>query len=74
MFYYNPNCTSASCKYHYDKGPEPYKYAWDGNKDSLYANSSYGCSKTNHNNHYCTAVIQMNNWKIPNDYPYKVSY
>lgn len=74
MFYYNPNCTSASCKYHYDKGAEPYKIGWDGEKESLYTHSSYACSKTIGNNHLCTAVIQMNNWKIPDDYPYKVSY
>ncbi|HIS36915.1 TPA: hypothetical protein IAC10_09865 [Candidatus Scatousia excrementigallinarum] len=71
MFFYSPNCNSYNCAYHYNKGPEPYKYAWDGNIKSLYK-GLYSCG--NSNSHYCTAIIQLNGWKIPDDYPYKVSY
>ncbi len=73
MFYYNPTCSTTRCSFHLNKGPEPYKFNWDGNKDSLY-NADAGCKVGSVNNHYCTAIIQLNNWKIPDDYPYKVSY
>ena len=50
---------------------EPYKYGWDGTKEKL-INGTYGCRLNNPNvRHYCTALIQYNNWKIPEDYPYK---
>ena len=34
--------------------------------------STYGCATTTGfgSGAYCTKLIQMNNWKIPNDYPY----
>lgn len=61
---------SASFKYHKDRGVEPYLNAWDGNPNSLYTMSNYGCNKTS-KNFFCTAIIQRNGWKIPKDYPYK---
>ena len=63
-------------KYLYNKGLEPKKYAWDGSISSLYDDAERGCQKTNGNlkNSYCTAIIQLNGWKIPKDYPHKVSY
>ena len=57
---------------------EPYKYGWDGTKDGLYngitLNSVFvgGCNKNNVG--FCTALIQYNGWKIPDDYPFRVSY
>ena len=78
-FIFFPNNKSFKWKYHYNKGFEPYKYGWDGTlaglKDSSAesAESSYlGCSQTKRT--YCTALIQYNGWKIPDDYPLKVSY
>ena len=51
---------------------EPYKYGWDGTMDGL-INGTYGCrnSDTPINRYYCTALIQMNNWEIPDNYPFK---
>lgn len=60
---------------------EPYKFGWDGTKEMLLNNSTFGCSKegteldtaenVNAKNFYCTALIQINGWKIPKDYPLK---
>lgn len=50
---------------------EPYKFGWDGTRDKL-INGTYGCRLNNTDaKHYCTALIQYNNWKVPDDYPYK---
>ena len=52
------------------KGVEPYKCSWDGTKEMLLTNNSIGCKKEVSNERaYCTALIQMNGWKIPKDYP-----
>ncbi|MBS5802045.1 MAG: type II secretion system protein [Brachyspira sp.] len=66
----NPN--RPDWKYHVNKGVEPYKYNWDGTANNLYNDHLHGC-KTG-NGAFCTALIQYNGWKIPKDYPYKVSY
>ncbi len=55
-------------KYHYKKDFEPYKWNWDGDIQTL-KNNCKGSKPE-----YCTAWIQLNGWKIPDDYPYKVSY
>ena len=55
-------------KFHINKGMEPYKNEWDGNLQTL----KNKCRGTNPE--YCTAWIQMNGWKIPDDYPFKVAY
>lgn len=47
---------------------EPYKFSWNGNEAQL----KEWCK--NSKPQYCTAVIQLNGWTIPDDYPYKVSY
>ena len=72
-FQFNPN--AASEVNIYNKGFEPYKFAWDGTLEGLYDNPSYyytGCNKPK--KAYCTALIQYNGWKIPKNYPYKVRY
>ena len=71
-FIFNPGSNSNSWKYHYNKGMEPYKVSWDGDSKKLYEGAKYSCG--GNEPHYCTALIQMNGWKIPDDYPYKVSY
>ena len=61
---------SPKNKDYLDKGVEPYKRNWDGTKEMLLTNSSIGCKKEVSNERaYCTALIQMNGWKIPKDYP-----
>lgn len=55
-------------RYNLGRGFEPYKYYWNGSRESL----EYNCK--NSHPEYCTALIQINGWKIPDDYPYKVSY
>ncbi|MDR1167926.1 MAG: type II secretion system GspH family protein [Heliobacteriaceae bacterium] len=47
-------------KHHYDKGVEPYiRNDWDGTYEDLPRVNGY------------TRMIQLNNWKIPDDYPLK---
>lgn len=66
-FFFAPQ---ASSKYHYRKGVEPYMVGWDGTVEKLKNDSSIGCRETVSNERaYCTALIQQNGWKIPDDYP-----
>lgn len=76
VFNFNPAATSSAWEHHYNKGMEPFKADWNGKIEMLKSGSVYSCTGTytGNNNHYCTAIIQMNNWKIPDDYPFKVSY
>ena len=69
-FEYYPISKSQSWKYHYDKGLEPGKVAWDGNIETLKRSTAWSCYDGS--GWYCTALIQMNGWKIPKDYPFKV--
>lgn len=52
---------------------EPYSFAWDGNYLSLKNAVWGGCNEnaTDARLAYCTKWIQMNNWEIPKDYPWK---
>ena len=69
-FMFNPFDNTAANKYHYKKGVEPYKYNWNGTEDMLWNNNTIGCKKEVSNERaYCTALIQMNGWKIPKNYP-----
>lgn len=57
-------------KYHLKKGFEPYAWNWDGTREGLFTTSNeYGCGEMH--NAYCTKLIQINGWKIPDDYPLK---
>ena len=58
-------------KYHNGKGVEPYLAWWDGKEETLRTNSSYGCNEKATSSVYCTAVIQHNGWRVPDDYPFK---
>ena len=64
----------SSNKYLYKKGVEPYILrGWDGTRESLFTNSAIGCQKNVSNTRaYCTALIFLNGWKIPKDYPLKL--
>lgn len=69
-FFFNPTENTTANKYHYNKGIEPYKYYWDGTEEMLRNNNTIGCKQEVSNSRaYCTALIQMNGWKIPKDYP-----
>lgn len=73
-FYYNPK--DGNKKYGWNF--EPYAAGWDGTENSLKNHANYGCLNKNSNSQvwhsYCTKWIQYNNWKIPDDYPFKVYY
>ncbi len=60
---------------HYNRGFEPYAYLWDGTRDGLIegrtAGESYGCRQSARDRYYCAKLIQLNGWKIPDDYPFK---
>ncbi len=71
IFAFWPNETSTSFNYHKGRGVEPYLQAWDGDEESLYTASNYGCN-SNAKNFYCTAIIQHNGWKIPKNYPHRL--
>ena len=72
-FSFKPDGNRGAWDYHIDKGFEPAKYIWDGTEESLYS----GCEgqigdSVVHS--MCTALIQYNGWKIPKDYPHRISY
>ena len=72
-FFFAPTSTN---KYHYNKGVEPYMHGWDGTIDGtsgLKTCQYFGCKKEKPLNGraYCTALIMLNGWKIPKDYPLK---
>lgn len=69
-FFFQPY--EKSQKYHYKKGVEPYKVNWNGKREMLLDDDSIGCKEHVTNERaYCTALIQMNGWRIPKDYPLK---
>lgn len=72
-FNFKPIGGGDAWKYHHGKGFEPSKYRWDGTIDMLYEGCK-GQVVDSKLHGYCTTLIQMNNWKIPDDYPFKVSY
>ena len=77
-FEFYPASIAEDWKFLYNKGFEPVKYKWNGTKEHLYHGNQWACEKitppTMDTAAYCTALIQYNGWKIPDDYPYKVSY
>ncbi len=76
FLYYPLSTTNTDFIYHKGRGFEPYKFAWDGKSESLYSGvdkySYTGCNIKA--SYYCAALIQSNGWKIPKDYPFRVSY
>lgn len=49
---------------------EPYVFMWDGTKEGLTKKGTWACVKNCTNCGYCTKMIQMNDWRIPDDYPW----
>ena len=79
IFEFYPISDAPSWKYLYKKGMEPCLYDWDGDEDTLYNDTTRGCNPntgTNNENGgaYCTAIIQRNGWKIPKNYPRRISF
>ena len=71
-FFYSPQKCTESHKYHCKKGFEPYMVNWDGTESKLKNDGWIGCNKNASNaGAYCTQLIRMNGWKIPDDYPFK---
>ncbi|MEE3350197.1 MAG: type II secretion system protein, partial [Candidatus Gastranaerophilaceae bacterium] len=71
-FEYRPNSNNPDWIELYDKGLEPAKFNWDGTVQKLKYDGFRGCYASSGNHAYCTALIQLNGWKIPKDYPWKV--
>ena len=49
---------------------DPYVFNWDGRRESLFTNGTWGCRKGCTNCAYCTKLIQLNGWEIPDDFPW----
>ena len=53
---------------------KPFDLEWDGNRAKLFTESRWGCGVgtwDGHNNPlYCTKLLELNNWRIPDDYPW----
>ncbi len=70
IFQFNPLYCTVNWIKSCNKGIEPYKMCWANNDiNFLYTSPTYGCKATGGN--YCAAIIQMNGWKIPENYPVK---
>ena len=57
-----------------NSGFAPYAYNWDGTYEGAkHAAEGYGCYDTEGvgPGALCTKLIELNGWKIPDDYPYK---
>jgi len=72
-FSFYPTTKVGGYKLHYRKGLEPHIYDWNGKYEGLFSHSTRGCNE-NANRAFCTAVIQHNGWKIPKEYPFKISF
>jgi prepilin-type N-terminal cleavage/methylation domain-containing protein len=49
---------------------QPYIYNWDGSRSQLLNDTTRGCNRKAQSMQYCTKLIEMNNWKFPDDYPW----
>lgn len=66
-FFYYPNKLSPELR---KKGVEA--YGIENDKDTLLNDPNVGCNQNPTNERaYCAALIQLNGWKIPSDYPLK---
>lgn len=56
----------------HNKGLEPYQNGWNNSVDKLKNDATLGCNKNAARERaYCAKWIQLNGWKIPDDYPLK---
>ena len=69
-FRFNPIDTRYDT--HYKKGLEPWCYHSSPDENYLINDTAQGCNTTSPNEHaLCAKLIQMNGWKIPDNYPFK---
>lgn len=74
-FCFYPISKATAWKYHYNKGMEPGLFQWDGTEEKLYNDNIRGCSSTvETSGTYCTAIIRQNGWKVPKNYPRRISF
>ena len=59
-------------KFHYQKGFEPYRHSLEENTKEALTEGPYGCDLKSTAKVFCTAWIQLNGWKTPDDYPFTV--
>ena len=72
-FRYAYKSSHARDIFHKQRGFEPYKVDLESiDKQSLTSGTYLGCNKNATNKNYCAALIQLNGWKIPKDYPFNV--
>lgn len=71
-FEFYPISPELYWRFLYKKGLVPSLYNWNGLPENLYNDNTYGCNSGL--GFYCTAIIQHNGWKIPKDYPKKISF
>ncbi len=72
-FEFSPILNDTNSKFHYRKAFEPYKRdIKELTVEELTGNNQYACKKNANYKLWCTALIQLNGWKIPKDYPFKV--
>jgi len=69
MFNYTPIGYGEQIKKHAGQRFEPYKFGWNGTLSHLESDC-----KNNQYHLFCTALIQYHGWKIPKNYPFKVTY
>ncbi len=77
-FYYNPVKSSTSNGFN-EWNFETYGGGINGTISNLKNHSIFGCNNrskasTSSWPAYCTRLIQVNGWKIPDDYPFRVKY
>lgn len=72
-FLFTPGMKVETVKYN-TKGFEPNKYSLEPVTVEAIttSNAQYACKKGAANKAWCAALIQLNGWKIPEDYPFKV--
>ena len=74
LFNFYPARVSNNINTKYLKGKvvTPYLFAWDEQRETLKQNcAGTGGPSGLGKGAYCTALIWFNNWKVPDDYPYK---
>lgn len=71
LFEFYPDNNSPWGEYLKGKKLAPYLFSWDGSRETLMSNCDGSVSSSIGKGAYCTALIWQNNWKIPDDYPYK---
>ena len=49
---------------------QPYSFNWNGTREQLLNDSLRGCNRNAQSMQYCTKLIEINDWKIPKDYPW----